>query len=73
MGLDLSDLANQYSALAEDDTKAPKDREAALLFSVAEKHLEEEEDEDSALTAIDEALQIFREIETPVALQIQCD
>jgi len=63
MGLDLSDLANQYSALAEDDTKAPKDREAALLFSVAEKHLEEEEDEDSALTAIDEALQIFREID----------
>jgi len=55
------DLAEQYTDLAEDDSLAAKKREAALLFSVAEGHMNTDEASD-ALKAAGDALKIFREI-----------
>lgn len=55
-------LRDRYTFAADDGNQSEKLREAGLLFSVAEAHLEEAEHEES-LTAAEGALAIFREIE----------
>jgi len=54
------DLARSYSNMADDDALAAKKREAAMLFSVAEGHLEKE-DAAEALKSATAALPLFRE------------
>jgi len=54
-------LAGQYSAMAEDSNLASKAREAAMLFAVAEAHIDDDEG-DEALKAATSALTIFREV-----------
>jgi len=56
------DLADHYTALADDGQHGTKKREAAVLLSVAEGHLEEDEDVEEALRAGKEALGIFRDV-----------
>mmetsp|Transcript_96511 Transcript_96511/g.282079 ORF Transcript_96511/g.282079 Transcript_96511/m.282079 type:complete len:847 (-) Transcript_96511:115-2655(-) len=53
-------LAGKYSAAAKDKTKPSKEREASLLFAMAEGHLTEEEDAQALQTA-QEALGLFRQ------------
>uniref|UniRef100_A0A7S4VT89 Carrier domain-containing protein n=1 Tax=Alexandrium monilatum TaxID=311494 RepID=A0A7S4VT89_9DINO len=53
-------LSGKYNAAAKDRTKAAKSREACMLFSIAEGHLTEEEDQ-QALQVAEEALELFRE------------
>lgn len=52
------DLADQYTAFADDDTLAEQQREAALLFSVAEGALNEE-DVERTMKAATDALALF--------------
>jgi tetratricopeptide (TPR) repeat protein/acyl carrier protein len=60
-------LAARYSSLARDKSKEPKIREAAMLFSVAEKHLDKYEGND-AFDAATDALGIFKEVAEPVGV-----
>lgn len=53
-------LAGKYSSVAADSSKTGKEREAAMLFSVAEEHIDDDEDYDEALRAANEALELFR-------------
>lgn len=53
-------LADKYSSVAADGSKGGNEREAAMLFSVAEQHVDDDEDYDEALRAANEALQLFR-------------
>jgi len=55
------DLASHYSALSEDRCAAPRAREAAMLYSVAEEHVVDG-DADEALTAAADALKVFQEL-----------
>jgi len=55
-------LAIRYSAFADDGGTAAKKREASMLLSIAEGHLEDEEDYDEALRTGREALAVFREM-----------
>lgn len=55
-------LRDRYTFAADDGKESAKMREAGLLFSVAEAHLDEAEHEE-AMTAAESALNIFREIE----------
>lgn len=55
-------LAAQYSAVAEDGSKSPAAREAAMHFSLAEQHLEESDDYEACLKTVDEALKGFRSV-----------
>lgn len=52
-------FANRYSAVASDGKGAKDAREAAMLLSVAEGHIQNEE-EDEALSAAQDALAYFR-------------
>jgi len=54
--------AKHYSALACDDGQNPQQREASMLFSVAEQHIDEDEDYDAALTAAEDAAAIFKQL-----------
>jgi len=56
------ELSLHYSAMADDSKQAEEKREAALLFSMAEGHLEDEEDFEEALRAGQQALAIFRRL-----------
>lgn len=56
------DLATHYTALADDSQHGGKKREAALLFSIAEGHLQDDEDYDKAQQVGTDALAIFRSI-----------
>lgn len=55
-------LADHYSAMADDSGAAAKKREAAMLLSIAEGHLEDEEDYEEAVRTSGEAQQIFQEM-----------
>lgn len=66
-GLAGDDLGSQYAADAHDKSLPPKQREAARLFSVAEAHLNEEEDE-AALRVSKQALEMFRELRNENAM-----
>ncbi|CAJ1370517.1 unnamed protein product [Effrenium voratum] len=55
-----ANLASYYSQLAEDKNVSPKVREAAMLYSVAEEHLQDDEVEE-ALSKAGQALELFRE------------
>jgi len=55
------DLADQYTDLAEDDSLAAKKREASVLFSVAEGHMNNDEASE-ALKAAGDARNIFKEL-----------
>lgn len=55
------DLASHYSALSDDDSRRGEAREAAMLFCVAEGHLEEG-DADEALQSATDALAIFQQL-----------
>jgi len=61
------ELAGQYSSMAEDSSLEQKKREACMLFSVAEKHLNEDESKD-ALRSASDALKIFRELGDQIAV-----
>jgi len=54
--------AKHYSALASDDGQNPQQREASMLFSVAEEHIDEDEDYDAALKAAEDAAAIFKQL-----------
>jgi len=54
-------LATLYSAKAQDDGLAGPEREAAILFAVAEGHVNEGEDYEGALRAGNDALALFRQ------------
>jgi len=73
--LEGDDLASEYSAVAEDEKNPPKVREAALLFSMAEEHLQDGEAEQSVQCATG-ALQLFREVNDAKGVQdtlrVQC-
>lgn len=52
-------FSDQYTCMADDSSLSREEREAAMLFSVAEGHLEEE-DLGKALKVAEEALNLFR-------------
>mmetsp|Transcript_146202 Transcript_146202/g.266535 ORF Transcript_146202/g.266535 Transcript_146202/m.266535 type:complete len:1228 (-) Transcript_146202:189-3872(-) len=54
-------LADKYDAMANDGSKSGKAREAAMLFSVAEGHIDNEEDGE-ALKSANEALALFKSL-----------
>jgi len=54
-------LGDRYAAAAKDKSLAPKEREAASYFTVAEAHLHEEQ-ADEALRNAEEALSRFRQL-----------
>eukprot|EP00929_Paragymnodinium_shiwhaense_P079882 TRINITY_DN41642_c0_g1_i2.p1 TRINITY_DN41642_c0_g1~~TRINITY_DN41642_c0_g1_i2.p1 ORF type:complete len:850 (+),score=303.49 TRINITY_DN41642_c0_g1_i2:141-2690(+) len=64
-GIDSSvtdNLSKQYTAQADDGCVDPKAREAAMLFSVAENHLNNNEDCEECIQAASDALALFREV-----------
>mmetsp|Transcript_56082 Transcript_56082/g.120773 ORF Transcript_56082/g.120773 Transcript_56082/m.120773 type:complete len:937 (+) Transcript_56082:95-2905(+) len=71
MGISTDGLGDKYSAMADDTSSAGKKREAAMLFSVAEKHLGEEgeatEDPREGLKMAKDALVMYQEIKDTVA------
>eukprot|EP00928_Gymnodinium_smaydae_P032917 TRINITY_DN23727_c0_g1_i1.p1 TRINITY_DN23727_c0_g1~~TRINITY_DN23727_c0_g1_i1.p1 ORF type:complete len:867 (-),score=212.74 TRINITY_DN23727_c0_g1_i1:42-2642(-) len=56
------ELARHYTARAETTGGSAREREAAVLFSVAEGHLNDDEDFEEALKAAKEALAVFRDV-----------
>jgi tetratricopeptide (TPR) repeat protein/acyl carrier protein len=60
-------LAAQYTSLANDKSKEPKVREAAMLFSVAEMHLYKYEG-DECFQAATDALGMFKEVNETVGV-----
>lgn len=64
-------LGGKYSTAAKDKTKAPKEREASMLFAMAEGHLAEEEDVQGMQVA-HEALTLFREQKDEVGMADCC-
>mmetsp|Transcript_19186 Transcript_19186/g.54189 ORF Transcript_19186/g.54189 Transcript_19186/m.54189 type:complete len:848 (+) Transcript_19186:65-2608(+) len=54
-------LGSQYTEAADDDERSARAREAAMLYSVAEGHLDDEA-ADEALATIKDSSAIFREI-----------
>lgn len=60
-------LANQYSKLADDVDGDGTRRNAAMLFSLAEGYLNEQDDYDKAIDALREALPIFKGLDDRVA------
>lgn len=56
------ELAEFYSSKAADGSVGAKEREASMLFSVAEAHIDDDEDYAAALKTADEALDLFREV-----------
>mmetsp|Transcript_138255 Transcript_138255/g.251731 ORF Transcript_138255/g.251731 Transcript_138255/m.251731 type:complete len:858 (+) Transcript_138255:70-2643(+) len=59
IGISADDLAARYNAVASDGKKAVSEREASVLYSVAETHVDEEQ-ADEALKASKEALAAFK-------------
>jgi tetratricopeptide (TPR) repeat protein len=55
-------LAGHYSKKAERCNAGTKEKEAAMLFSIAEGHLNEDEDYGEAIRAAQDALALFRTI-----------
>jgi tetratricopeptide (TPR) repeat protein len=55
------DLACRYTCAADDSTLSKPQREAMMLFAVAEGHLSEEEDFEEALKSAQDALKLFKE------------
>jgi acyl carrier protein len=55
-------LAERYTCVADDSAQGMKKREAAVLLSAAEGHLEDDEDTDEATRLGNEALDMFRGI-----------
>jgi len=58
---DVDGLGERYTAIADDSSKSPKAREAAMLYAVAEGHLLEDEDYEEALKQSSAALALFKE------------
>merc|ERR1719478_1746138 len=56
------ELSMHYAAVAEDGKKAGKQREAAMFFTVAEQHLEDNDDYQECLKSAEEALKTFKEM-----------
>lgn len=55
-------LSKRYTAVANDEKQSAKKREAAMLFAVAEGHINDHEDFDAALQAASQALEIFKDL-----------
>eukprot|EP00931_Biecheleriopsis_adriatica_P042086 TRINITY_DN23981_c0_g1_i1.p1 TRINITY_DN23981_c0_g1~~TRINITY_DN23981_c0_g1_i1.p1 ORF type:complete len:849 (+),score=244.94 TRINITY_DN23981_c0_g1_i1:87-2633(+) len=55
-------LSGRYSVMADDEQQSAKRREAAMLFAVAEGHINDNEDFDAALQAGSQALQTFKDL-----------
>lgn len=60
MGPQLDGITTKYSALADDDSLAPASREAAMLMTTAEAHLNEQGDHEGALKTALQALELYR-------------
>merc|ERR1719265_196475 len=59
----LFSTASRYSSMADDGKSSAKGREAAMLMSVAEGHLDDEEEPayEAALKAATDAMKLFKE------------
>jgi len=55
-------LGDNYAKRAEDDNADPKEREASMLFSIAEEAIRDNVAPDDALRAAMDALAVFREL-----------
>ncbi|CAE7208688.1 unnamed protein product [Symbiodinium sp. KB8] len=55
-------LSARYTAVADDAQQSAKKREAAMIFAVAEGHINDNEDFDAALQAGTQALEMFKDL-----------
>eukprot|EP00913_Durusdinium_trenchii_P012857 g12073.t1 len=55
-------LSKRYSAVANDEKQSAQKREAAMLFAVAEGHINDHEDFEAALQAASQALELFKDL-----------
>lgn len=62
VGCDGRSTAPHYTALADDSKQEPKKREAAALISIADGHLNKEEDFVQGRLAARQAIQLFKEL-----------